>query len=45
MRVETSPPVPISIDGEVLAHTPVDVVVKPRALRVAVGTPALIRDA
>jgi len=35
LRIETDPPLPISIDGEVLAQTPVDVGAKARALWVA----------
>jgi diacylglycerol kinase family enzyme len=34
LRIETNPPLPISIDGEVLAQTPVAVGVKPGALQV-----------
>ena len=33
LRIETDPPLPISIDGEVLAHTPVTARVAPRAIR------------
>lgn len=32
LRVETDPPMPVSIDGEVRAHTPIDVSVAPNAL-------------
>lgn len=32
LRVETDPPMPVSIDGEVRAHTPLDVAVAPNAL-------------
>lgn len=35
LRIETDPPLPISIDGEVLAQTPVEVGAKARALWVA----------
>jgi len=34
IRIETSPPLPISIDGEVLARTPVTAKVAPRAIEV-----------
>lgn len=36
LRIETDPPLPISIDGEVLARTPVTARVAPRVLRIAV---------
>ncbi len=36
LRVVTEPPLPISIDGEVLAHTPADVCVAERAIEVVV---------
>jgi len=32
LRVETDPPIPVSIDGEVRAHTPLDIAVAPNAL-------------
>lgn len=35
MRIETIPPLPISIDGEVLAHTPVMARVAPRVIEMA----------
>ena len=36
LRIETIPPLPISIDGEVLAHTPVTARVAPGAIRMVV---------
>jgi diacylglycerol kinase family enzyme len=35
IRIATDPPLPISIDGEVLAHTPVTAKIARRAIRVA----------
>ena len=32
LRIETDPPIPVSIDGEVRAHTPLEVAVAPNAL-------------
>lgn len=32
LRIETDPPIPVSIDGEVRAHTPLEVTVAPNAL-------------
>ena len=36
LRITTNPPLPVSIDGEVLAHTPVDARVAERAIEVVV---------
>lgn len=35
IHLETIPPLPISIDGEILAHTPVTVHIAPRSLKMA----------
>lgn len=35
LRIETIPPLPISIDGEILAHTPVTVRIAPRVIEMA----------
>lgn len=40
MRIATDPPLPISIDGEVLAHTPVTIKVRAAAILVIAPAPA-----
>ncbi len=42
-RIETDPPLPISIDGEVLAQTPVTVKIAPRIIEVMAPPPASSR--
>lgn len=40
LRLSTDPPLAISIDGEVTAHTPANVEVAPRAIQVVVPSPS-----
>ena len=37
MRIESSPEVPLEVDGELLGETPLEFEVQPRAIRVVVS--------